>query len=126
MQTDKKINRRNWALATTLAQKAIGTLYQYTAIPIMQDTCKFYLKDEPQPMLDENHLNQIWLAYQETKRRGALETSKVSGVLSHVYHDDTMILINHSRELPEIFAHRQGEGFLFCGLIEDGQVKLCL
>jgi len=77
-------------------------------------------------MLHESHHNQIWLAFQETKRRGKIETSRVSGVLSHVYHDDTMILINYSRELPEIFAHKQGEGFLFCGIIEDGQVKLCL
>jgi hypothetical protein len=118
--TPNQVNLRRWQLATNYAQIHRNSLEKYTALDVMQASCNHYLKRNEATLLDDLQLNTIWLKFQEAKRTNTIERRKVSGALNHVFHDDTLVLIQYGEEIAEVYAHHRDHGTLFVGTIADG------
>lgn len=120
-----KQSLRNWQLATNYAQINQHTTENRNALRIMQDSCRFYLTKTTPPQLHTQHENRAWLAFQEAQRQGRTEKhTRVKGALFKVYPDDTLLLIDTTKEHPEIYTYHKDHGTVFVGIIIDEQVTI--
>jgi len=126
--SNRQITLRRWQAAVKNAHAALESIAMHNAIAIMNESQKYHeemkRQDETPLQWNDAQLNRIWLAYQGARRTNDLGQFPIKGVVTHAYHDDTLLIVNYHREVPEIYATHRQHGTMLAGIILDGEIQI--